>query len=326
MKRREIVGILSGAGMWPLAAGAQQKGSPVIGSLNTAGPGPAAPFVAAFRRGLREVGYVEGENVKVEYVYAEGRYDRLASLAAELVARKVDVIQTSGGTPAALAAKGATSTLPIIFGSGDDPVRDGLVASLARPGGNLTGVSFLAVDLNPKRFELLRALVPDAGVMGLLAYASNPNIERVMQEMQEAARPNGVQLLILKVSTDSEIEAAFVSLVQQKAGALLVPADPFFNTRRDQIVALAARYAVPAIYEFRQFAPAGGLISYGPNYLEVYFQVGIYTGRVLKGAKPADLPVIQPTNFELIINLKTAKALGLTIPPSILSRADEVIE
>ena len=326
MRRRVLLASTAAAALSPAPVHAQQKAIPAIGSLNTAASGPAAPFVAAFHRGLREVGYVEGQNVKVEYVYAEGRYDRLPSLAAELVARKVDVIQTSGGTPAVLAAKGATSTLPIVFGSGDDPVRDGLVASLARPGGNLTGVSFLVVDLNPKRFELLRELVPEAGAMGLLVYASNPNIERVMQEMQDAARPSGVQLLILKVSTDSEIDAAFVSLVQQKAVALVVPADPFFNNRRDQIVALAARHAVPAIYEFRQFAAAGGLISYGPNLLEVYFQVGIYTGRVLKGAKPADLPVIQPTKFELTINLKTAKALGLTIPPSILVRADEVIE
>jgi putative tryptophan/tyrosine transport system substrate-binding protein len=326
MRRRGVVSLVGGAATWSLAARAQQKAMPVIGSLNSSAPGPAAPFVAAFIRGLRDTGYVEGQNLIVEYRYAEGHSDRLPALAADLVARKVDVIQTSGGAPAIRAAKEATSMIPIVFGSGDDPVEAGFVASLARPGGNLTGVSFLVAELHPKRFELLRELIPQAKTIALLVNPNSANGDRVMREMQDAARPSGVQLLILKVSTEDEIDTAFATLVRRQAGGLLVQADPFINSRRDQVVTLAAHHAIPAIYEFREFATAGRLISYGPSLLAVYRQVGIYAGRILKGIKPADLPVEQPTTFELAINVKTAKALGLTIPPSILARADEVIE
>jgi putative tryptophan/tyrosine transport system substrate-binding protein len=282
--------------------------------------------VAALRQGLSETGYVEGQNLAIEYRWAEGRFDRMPALAADLVGRKVDVIVAAGGTPASHAAKNATSTIPVVFVSDRDPVRDGLVASFARPGGNLTGVCFLTVELNPKLFELISELVPHAKVIAMLL---NPNIqtsERMMPAAQEAAQAKGTQLQILKASTESEIDAAFAALVQRQAGALVVSADPFFFSRRDQIVALAARHAVPAIYEHRDFATTGGLISYGPSLTAIFRQVGIYAGKILKGAKPADLPVLQPTTFELVINLKTAKALGLTIPPSILSRADEVIE
>jgi putative ABC transport system substrate-binding protein len=246
-------------------------------------------------------------------------------LAVDLVGRKVDVI-VSGGDPAAHAAKNATSTIPIVFIAGDDPVRQGLVASLARPGGNLTGISFLTAELHAKRFELLSELVPQAKVIALLVNPTIPATEPVIRAVQEVARPSGVEFHILKASTESEIDAAFAALVQRPAGALLVFSDPFFNSRREQLVALAARHAVPAIYDFRQFATAGGLISYGASLTAIYRQIGIYAGKLLKGAKPADLPVMQPTAFELVINLKTGKALGLTIPPSILARADEVIE
>jgi putative ABC transport system substrate-binding protein len=329
MRRRDFGSLLGGVAtvstIWPFAARAQQQATPVIGYLSIATPGPGAPAVAALRQGLSETGYVEGQNLTIEYVWAEGRFDPLPALAADLVGRKVDVI-VAIGVPAAHAAKSATSTIPIVFVSGDDPVKDGLVASLARPGGNLTGVSFLTVELDPKRFELLSELLPQTKVIALLVNPNFPSGQINIQDVHEAARAKGVQLHILKASTESEIDAAFASLVQQQAGALVLSADPFFATRREQLVALAARHAVPAIYEFRTFATTGGLMSYGANILAVYRQIGIYTGKILKGAKPADLPVVQPTTFELVINLKTAKALGLTIPPSILSRADEVIE
>jgi putative ABC transport system substrate-binding protein len=325
MRRRDFITVVAGAAAgWPFAARAQQKATPVIGYLGVGAPGTSASNVAALRQGLSETGYVEGQNLTIEYRWAEGRYDRLPAFAADLVGRKVDVI-VAGAPPAAHAAKNATSTIPIVFTSGD-AVGDGLAASLARPGGNLTGVSFLTVDLHPKRFELLSELVPQARVIALLVNPNVPATERVTPAVQEAARPNGVQLLILKASTESEIDAAFAALVQRQAGALVSSSNPFFYYRREQIVALAARHAVPAIYEVREYATAGGLISYGPSFRAAFRQVGIYTGKILKGANPADLPVVQPTTFELVVNLKTAKALGLTIPPSILSRADEVIE
>jgi putative ABC transport system substrate-binding protein len=264
------------------------------------------------------------QNVVIETRWAEGRLDQLPSLAADLVGRKVDVI-VAVGDPPAHAAKGATSTIPIVFAS-SDAVGDGLVASLARPGGNLTGVSFLAAELYPKRFELLSELVPQARVIALLVDPNIPATEHVMPAVQEAARAKGVQLHILKASTESEIDAAFAALVQRKAGALVVSAGAFFYGRREQLAALAARHAVPAIYELREYVTAGGLISYGTSLPAVFRQVGIYAGKILKGGKLADLPVLQPTTLELVINLKTAKAFGLTIPPSILSRADEVIE
>ena len=317
--------LLGGALMTARGLRAQQKAMPVIGFLSSTSPGPYAPFVAAFRQGLSETGYVEGQNVAIEYRWADDHYDRLPALAADLVGRKVDVIAV-GAISSALAAKSATSTIPIVFLSSSDPVELGLVASLARPGGNLTGVGFMSTELMPKRFELLSELVPQVRLIALLVNPSNANAERIMRDVQEAARTKGVQLHVLKASSESEIDAAFASLVQLHAGALVVGADPFFSSRREQLVALAARHAVPAIYALRDFAAVGGLISYGPSLTVVYHQVGLYVGKILKGAKPADLPVEQPTRFELVINLKTANALGLTVPPSILARADEVIE
>jgi putative ABC transport system substrate-binding protein len=330
MRRREFSTLLGGAAtastVWPFAARAQQKAMPVIGFLGTSTPSLAALNVAALRQGLSETGYVEGQNVVIEYRWAEGRLDQLPALAVDLVGRKVDVIVAAGGARGAQAAKNATSTIPIVFSSGGDPVRDGLVASLARPGGNLTGVSILVFELNPKRFELLSELVPQAKVIALLVNPTNLSTEHMMPAVQEAARAKGVQLHILKASTESEIDAAFAALVQQQAGALFVNSDPFFFYRREQLAALAARHAVPAIYDLREYATAGGLISYGASFTAVSRQQGIYAGKILKGAKPADLPVLQPTTFELVVNLKTAKTLGVTIPPSILSRVNEVIE
>jgi len=305
---------------------AQPKAMPVIGFLSAGSPGPFALYMAALQKGLRATGYVEGQNVKFEYRWAAGDYDRLPQLAADLVSSKVDVIAATGGTPTALAAKRATSTIPIVFTGGGDPIAAGLVVELARPGGNLTGVTLLSVELNPKRLELLGELVPDARVVGLLVNPNNSNTERIIQSAQEAARATGVQLHILKAGSNAEIVDAFASVGQRQVGALLVVSNTLFNDRRDQIVALAARHAIPAIYGNHEFTAAGGLISYGQSRTAVFHQAGIYIGKVLKGAKPADLPVEQPTTFELVINLKTAKALGLTIPPSILARADEVIE
>jgi len=302
---------------------AQQKAMPVIGLLGSTSTGAN---VLAFRQGLSDAGYLEGQNVAIEPRWAEGRYDRLPALAAELVGQKVDVIVTMGGTPPALAAKNATSTIPIVFSTGD-PVERGLVASLARPGGNLTGVSIMLTELMPKRLDLLSQLAPQAGVIALLV---NPNnaiaAEPMIRNVREAARAKGLQFHILKAGTESEIEAAYAALAQLRDRALLVTLDPLFNNRIDQLVALAARYVIPAIYASRDFAAAGGLMSYGPSLVYSVRQQGVYAGKILNGAKPADLPVEQPTRFELVINLKTAKELGLTVPPSILARADEVIE
>src|SRR5437764_4991329 len=327
MRRRDFIIFLAGAmAALPLAARAQQKAMPVIGVLNTGSPGSSAPFMAAFLQGLSEAGYVEGQNVTIEYRWAEGHYDRLPALAADLVGRKVDLIM-AGTPPSALAAKSATSTVPIVFRHGGDPVADGLVASLARPGGNLTGVSQLGDEgLTAKRLELLSELVPQAGVIALLVNPNNSVAERVIQEVQQAARAKGLQLHLLKASSEGEIETAFASLVQLHADALVVAGDPFLTSRREQFAALASRHAVPAIYAWREFVAAGGLISYGASLTAALRLVGAYAAKVLNGAKPADLPVQQSTTFELVINLRTAEALGLTVPQSLLRRADEVIE
>jgi putative ABC transport system substrate-binding protein len=328
MRRRKFAtgfaGMVAASMLWPPLLKAQQKA--VVGFLNAGAPDRSVRIVAAFREGLGESGYLEGQNLAIEYRWAEGHYDRLPALAADLVGRKVDVIAVSGSPAAASAAKGATSTIPIVFIGGDNPVADGLVASLARPGGNLTGVSSLVVELNPKRLQLLRELVPQARVIGMLVNPSNPATERMTREAQDAARADGLQLVVLNAGSESEIDAAFTALVQRQAGALLVGTDPFLTGRNEQVATLAARHGIPAIYGWPEFITAGGLISYGPSRTALYRQIGVYAGKILKGAKPADLPVLQPAIFELVVNMRTAKALGLTIPPSILARADEVLE
>ena len=327
MRRRDFIILLAGAmGGWPSALRSQQKAMPVIGYLSSTSPGTLAPLVAAFRQGLSETAYVEAQNVAIEYRWAEGDYDRLPALAADLVGRKVEVIVAAGGPSSALAAKSATSTIPIVFTAVNDPVAVGLVASLARPGGNVTGFNGMNVELMPKRLELLSELVPKADVIALLVNPNDANTQRMIRDVQEASRVKGLQLHILRADSEGEIETAFASLVQLHAGGLLVGPDAFFLSRRDQLVALASRHTIPAIYPWRELAAPGGLISYGAGLSAIYRQVGVYVGRILAGAKPADLPVQQPTTFELVVNLKTAKALGITVPPSILARADEVIE
>jgi putative tryptophan/tyrosine transport system substrate-binding protein len=324
MQRRDLL-ILGGAAVaLPLAARAQQKAMPVIGYLSSTSPIPAA--LATFAVGLRETGYVEGQTVVIEYRAAEGSYDRLPALAADLVSRNVDLILAVGGIVSAQAAKSATSTIPIIFLIGTDPIEEGLVASFARPNTNLTGITLLIGELNAKRLELLSELVPRAGMVALLVDPNTSTAERAERDVRDAATGRGLQLLALKASTANEIDAAFATLVQLQVGALFVSAAPFLDTRREQLVALAAQHAVPTMYAFREYVASGGLISYGPSLTAVYHQLGIYVGRMLKGAKPADLPVQQPAKFELVLNLKAATALGLTVPQSILQRADEVIE
>jgi len=321
MHRRRFIALLGAATTAARTLRAQQKPMPVIGYLNPTEPGQNAPNLAAFREALSGAGWVEGQSVAIDYSWAGGRPDRLPALARDLVGHKVDVIVASGDA-AALAAKRATATIPIVFFSGGDPVATGLVASLARPGGNLTGVSVMVVELMAKRFELLTETVPQARVIALLLNSNDPNAERFIKEVQDAARARSLALQILQVNNDSEIEGVFASLVRLQIGALVVA----LFRQREQLVALAARYAVPSIYVQREFAAAGGLISYGPSVTAAARQLGTYTGKILNGTKPADLPVQQPTTFELVVNLKTAKALGLTVPPSILARADEVIE
>jgi ABC-type uncharacterized transport system substrate-binding protein len=325
MRRRRFIALLGGTAIWPLAARAQQPAMPVIGYLSARSPDDTAHLVEAFRRGLSESGVVEG-SVNIEYRWGLGQYDRLSAMAAELVRRPVAVLVATGGEPAALAAKGATSTIPIVFSIGGDPVKLGLAASYNRPGGNATGFSGLTNTLEPKRIGLLHELVPGATTIGFVVNPNFPPAEAQSRDVREAARAVGRQVRILLANTDGEIDAAFATAVQERLGALLITASPFFDTRRDKLVALAARYAVATMYHFREFADAGGLISYGISFSDVYRLVGVYAGRILKGAKPADLPVQQPTKFELVVNLKTAKTLGLTIPPSILTSADEVIE
>jgi putative ABC transport system substrate-binding protein len=328
MQRRSFLTLLgASAAAWPLAARAQQMPAmPVVGFLNGASEREYAPLTAGFHRGLSETGYVEGRNVLVVYRWADGHYDRLPLMAADLVRRQVAVIAAAGGTAAVLAAKAATTTIPIVFGVGSDPVALGLVASLNRPGGNLTGQTNLNAELGPKRLELLHLLVP-AATIAVLVNPTNPLTEPLLRDLQEAARTLGLQLHVLPVRTEGNIFSAFTTLVQLRAGALLIGPDPLFLGRSDQLAALALRHAVPAISQWREFAAAGGLMSYGGgSNADRYHLVGVYTGRILKGEKPADLPVQQATRVELTINMKTAKALGLTFPTAHLVRADEVIE
>jgi putative ABC transport system substrate-binding protein len=327
MRRRDLIASLAATAVaWPVSIRAQQKAMAAIGYLSAASSGPSASLVAAFRQGLSDAGYVEGQNLAIEYRWAEGSFDRLPALAADLVRRNVDLIATAGGPPSALAAKRATSTVPIVFTGVGDPVGVGLVAALARPGGNITGFSLMNFELMPKRLALLSELIPRAKAIALLVNPNNPNAERMIKEVQDAARAKGVEVPIVKASAEGEIDTAFATLVHLNVGALVVGADPFLDSRRDQLVALAARHAVAAIYLFREFVEAGGLMSYGASFTAASRQQGIYAARVLNGAKPTDLPVQQPTKFELVINLKTARALGLAVPQSLLQRADEVIE
>ena len=327
MKRREFITLLGGvAATWPLAARAQQPAKPVIGFLRNSTAASSAPHVTAFLRGLNETGYVDGQNVAIEYRWAEDQNDRLPALAADLVRRRVAVIAAVGGTATALAAKTATSSIPVVFELGGDPVKLGLVASLNRPGGNLTGIALFSNLLGPKRIEILHTLVPKVAVIGVLVNPNNPDAVTEAMQAREAAHSLGMQGHVLNASNEREIDAAFVKLVQLRAGALAVVANPLFSARRDQLLTLAARHGIPAIYAFRDYALAGGLISYGESLADAFRQVGVYTGRILKGEKPADLPVMQSTKVEFTINLKTARSLGLTISLPLLGRADEVIE
>ena len=323
MRRREFITLLGGAAAWPLAARAQQPAMPVVGLVTGGSPEAAVRMGGGFRRGLNEGGYVEGQNVTVEYQWLDGQYDRLPSLMADLVHRRVAVIATPGSNPAALAAKAATTTIPIVFGVGADPIELGLVASLARPGGNATGINFFVADIAAKRLGLLHDLVPKAVRIAVLINPANASTaEATLRDMPEAARAIGLQIVVLNASTGREIEAAFATLVRDRADALFVGADAFFNSRRVQLANMAARHAIPTAFAVREYVDAGGLMSYGTSLADVYRHVGAYSGRILKGARPADLPVLQSTKFELVINLQTARMLGLTVPDKLLVAAD----
>jgi putative ABC transport system substrate-binding protein len=326
-KRRAFITLLGGAAVaWPLAARAQQPAMPVIGFLSSRSPEDSTHLIPAFAAGLAEGDYVEGRNLSIEFRWARGRYDLLPAMAAELVSRRVTVLTTAGGEPSALAAKQATSTIPIVFGIGGDPIALGLVESFSRPGGNATGVTLLTNLMEPKRLGLLRELVPGVPLIGVLLNPKFAPASRQLQQVEEAARSIDQRILVANASTDEELEIAFAALTRERVGALLVTADPYFDTRREQIVGFAARHRLPAIYQFREYAVAGGLLSYGVSITDAYRQYGVYTARILKGAKPADLPVLQPTKFETVINLKTAKALSVKISDNLLSLAGEVIE
>jgi ABC-type uncharacterized transport system substrate-binding protein len=323
--RRKFLATLGGAAAaWPFAARAQQPAMPVIGYLHSASPEPYSSMMAAFRHGLAEAGYVDGQNVTIDYRWAEGQFDHLPALAAELVAHRPAVLVAAGGDVSAVAAKAATTTVPIVFTIGADPVKSGLVASLNRPSGNLTGVTFFTITLGPKRLEMLRELQPKAGKIAVLVNPKSLNPDA--KEVQEAARALGQSVHVLDAASEGELDTAFRSLAQERDDALIVVSNPLFTSRREQIVTLANYQRIPAIYPLREYVTSGGLVSYGASIKDAYRQSGVYAGRLLKGAKPADLPVMQPTKFELVINLKTAKALGIAVPPTLLARADEVIE
>jgi putative tryptophan/tyrosine transport system substrate-binding protein len=327
MRRREFITLLGGAAAWPLAAHAQQSPMAVIGFLSSASPVSYTPQLAGFRRGLDEVGYAEGQNVTIEFRWADGQYDRLPGLATDLVRRQVAVIAAVGGSASGMAAKGATATIPIVFTSGGDPVRVGLVATLNRPGGNVTGVNLFTSTLAAKRLEVLHELVPKATMIAMLVNPTNPNAESDIKEVEAAARSIGLQLMVVRASHQADLDAAFRTMSQRRVDALLVGPDPSFNNNaRDQMIVLASRYSLPAIYDWRDVTAAGGFASYGSDLTDGYRLAGIYAGRILKGEKPGNLPVVQPTKLELAINLKTARALGIEVPPTLIARADEVIE
>jgi putative ABC transport system substrate-binding protein len=326
MRRRDFITLIGSAATWPLATRAQQPAMPVIGFMSARSPEDSVHLLEAFSRGLKEGGFVEGKTAAIEFRWARGDYSRLPTLAADLVSRQVAVIVAAGGDPSGLAAKAATTTIPIVFGIGGDPVKAGLVESFSRPGGNVTGVTLLTSLMEPKRLGLLRDLAPGVSVMGALVNPDFPPAALQLQQIEEAARGIGQRIVIAKASNDDALETAFASLVQQGAGVLLVASDPYFDTQRDRIIAFAARQRLPAIYQFREYAVAGGLLSYGVSITDAYRQYGVYAARILRGAKPAELPVLQPTKFELVINAKTAKALGVRIPDNVLSLTDELIE
>jgi putative tryptophan/tyrosine transport system substrate-binding protein len=327
MKRRDFIGLAGGAAGWPLVARAQRPSVPIVGFLGSTSPESYATFASGFQRGLKEAGFVDGDNVAIIFRWAEAQYDRLPALAADLVSRKVSVIIATGGLPSSLAAKQATDTIPIVFVLGSDPEKFGLVSNLNRPNGNVTGVALLAYLLDAKRVELMHELVPGAAVVALLVNPNSPaQAEAQYADVEAAVRKFGQQLVIVKAGTESEIDSAIARVAEKKASVLLVSADPLFLSRRHQLVALVTRYAIPSIYEWRQFAEIGGLMSYGIDLFDAYRQAGIYAGKILGGAKPGDLPVLQPAKFEFVINLKTAKALGLALPNTMLVAADQVIE